>query len=193
MTKTKHGLRPAGNKSRAYTAWAHMRSRCNSPSDPGYKNYGGRGIKVCPEWDDYARFLSDMGELLEGMSLDRIDNNKGYSKENCRWTTPLIQMQNTRRNKKLTFRGESLCVSEWSKRTGLSESGIHLRIKLGWPVERILTAPADKHVQTRSKWITYGGETKTIGGWARSLGMNNFTLYKRLSKGWSPERAFIKP
>ena len=83
-----------------YATWGMMRHRCNSPKSQHYKNYGGRGIKVCPEWDDFWQFVKDMGERPEGHTLDRIDNDKGYSKENCRWASQTQQTNNTRSVKK---------------------------------------------------------------------------------------------
>lgn len=71
-----------------------MRNRCNNPNATQYKWYGGKGIKVCKEWDDYTVFLLDMGERPEGKTLDRLDNSKNYTKTNCRWATPKEQAEN---------------------------------------------------------------------------------------------------
>lgn len=82
--------------SRTVNAWTNMKRRCKNPTHPDYKNYGGRGIKVCFEWEDFSAFQRDMGNAPEGMWLDRIDNDGNYCKENCRWVTPKESAANTR-------------------------------------------------------------------------------------------------
>lgn len=82
--------------STTYSSWQHMRSRCNNPSDSNYHKYGGRGISICPEWDDFQVFLADMGERPKSLSLDRIDVNGNYCKSNCRWATAKEQGNNRR-------------------------------------------------------------------------------------------------
>lgn len=79
-----------------YSTWAGMRSRCNDPKDKAYHRYGGRGIKVCERWNDFINFLSDMGEKPEGHSIERINNDLGYSPENCKWATHIEQSRNKR-------------------------------------------------------------------------------------------------
>lgn len=90
---TLHG----GWKRSSYNTWRAMLRRCRNPEDKDYPRYGARGITVCQEWQDYVRFVSDMGEPEEGQTLDRIDNEQGYFKENCRWASGHIQAVNSRR------------------------------------------------------------------------------------------------
>jgi hypothetical protein len=95
---TQHG----GWKQPSYNTWRAMLRRCQNPEDKDYLRYGARGITVCPEWQDYVRFVSDMGEPAEGQTLDRIDNEQGYFKENCRWASGHTQAVNSRRRKSIT-------------------------------------------------------------------------------------------
>ena len=90
LRATKHGMK--GTK--IYGTWTNIRSRCLSKNNPSYVNYGGRGISICKEWDDFSVFYKDMGDVPEGKSIDRIDNNKGYSANNCRWATAQQQAEN---------------------------------------------------------------------------------------------------
>lgn len=92
-TNFKHGY---ANKTKTYKTWKCMRSRCTNPDSDQWEWYGGRGIKICKEWDDFSVFLADMGERPEGTSIDRIDPNGDYSKGNCRWATAKQQAETNR-------------------------------------------------------------------------------------------------
>lgn len=104
-------------------------NRCYWEKGKDYKNYGGRGIKVCDEWHNPLNFKLDMQRLYKkGLSLDRIDNNKGYSKENCRWVTRKIQNNNTRKNHLFEFNGIKRTLTEWSDKLGIKRSTLAQRI-----------------------------------------------------------------
>jgi hypothetical protein len=105
-SNTTHGMR----RSRLYRIWQQMKQRCKNPSHKRFSGYGGRGIKYDPSWEGFENFLADMGGgYEEHLSLDRIDNNRGYSKENCRWTTASVQ--NTNKRKRPGCKSEYIGVS----------------------------------------------------------------------------------
>jgi hypothetical protein len=137
-----HGHCRRGLRTRTYRAWCQMRDRCGNENSPRYKYYGGRGISVCPQWQSFANFCQDMGDPPTNRhSLDRIDNDKGYCKDNCRWATQLQQTRNSRHNRLLTFNSHTLCVTEWAEEVGLPARSIHNRLRLGWSIEKTLTTP----------------------------------------------------
>ena len=123
-----------------YKVWASMLQRCTNQKDKYFENYGGRGISVSREWESFSNFIHDMGIPEKGMTLDRIDNDKGYSKENCRWATRNEQMRNNRKNINITFNGETKCVKDWATSLGFSSGqSITRRLKNGWTIEEALT------------------------------------------------------
>lgn len=124
--------------SKTYSVWNEMRARCRNPKHARYADYGGRGITVCERWEDFRNFLADMGEAPPGLTLDRRDNDKGYSKANCRWAPAAIQNRNTRKNRMITYDGETLCASVWARRVGVGVSTLCYRLRAGWSVEEAL-------------------------------------------------------
>jgi len=138
---TKHGHSKRSGDSPEYYTWASMMKRCYNPNWVNYKNYGARGIKVCDRWHDFRNFLADMGNRPAGMFIERIENEKGYGPENCKWSTRIEQTKNTRSNRMLTFNGETKPMVEWSETLKLSYHVIKNRLKYGWSIERTLTEP----------------------------------------------------
>lgn len=137
----KHGfLNHNKPKERIYKIWCGMRSRCNNKNNPSYNYYGRRGISVCSEWDDYAKFRrwSIENGYMDGLSIDRIDANGNYCPENCRWATCKEQQNNKRNNVTLIYNGSAITVSELAKITGNTYSCVSHRIKRGWSVEEII-------------------------------------------------------
>lgn len=126
---------------RMYQSWQDMKQRCTNPNNHNYKHYGARGISFCDRWSNFDAFREDMGQMPDGMTLDRIDNDKGYSKDNCRWASVDDQRKNQRRYQKYTVNGETMIVSDWAKRLGMHHASLQSRLKYGWPVDLALTTP----------------------------------------------------
>lgn len=93
-------LKHRATGSPTYQSWRAMFTRCTNPNHVAYQRYGGRGITIAPEWGDFRNFLRDMGERPVGLSLDRIDNNRGYGPDNCKWSTPTEQANNRCNNRR---------------------------------------------------------------------------------------------
>ena len=125
--------------SRIYSIWNNMKRRCYNPKSPNYSYYGGRGITVCDSWHVFENFLADMGEPPSGMTLERIENNVGYCRENCRWATKSEQANNRRSNRILEFDGKSQTMAQWAEETGIKWDTLYNRLRSGWPIERVLT------------------------------------------------------
>lgn len=144
---TTHGK----SRSRTYRSWAKMKERCNNSQCKDYDNYGGRGITVCHRWEEsFEQFLADMGECPAGMSIDRIDNDNGYSPGNCRWASKKAQNNNTRANHFLEYNGQKKTISEWAEITGINAHTIHTRLRDGWSVEKALSTPARVRIPCRA-------------------------------------------
>lgn len=146
LTKT-HGMSKTGG---IYVVWKGMRERCHNTNSDSYKDYGGRGICICEEWEDFSTFRkwAMSNGYFDGckLSIDRIDVNGNYCPENCRFVTSKTQANNTRRNHLLSFNGVTKTISEWSDITGLPQKLIRNRIAvLGWSVEKALTTEVAKY------------------------------------------------
>ncbi len=138
----KHGLTTNGRRHPLYEVWSSMRARCNNPANKRYALYGGRGIKVCSRWDDFAAFLVDMGARPPGQSLDRENNDGDYTPENCRWADKHQQANNTRTNVFVFYEGRHQTVAEWAREKGIRYGVLWERIfAYKWPLERAFTAP----------------------------------------------------
>lgn len=147
----KHGMR----KTRLYKIWNEMKYRCNNPRFKDYHNYGGRGIGV--EWKSFEEFRDDMYESYNNhvkefgekdTSIDRIDCNGGYSKENCRWATMKVQQRNRTNNRMVTIGGNTKCITEWQDIFGISKGMFDYRVySKGWSPEKALTTPIKRSIR----------------------------------------------
>lgn len=125
-----------------HTVWLSMRQRCSNARNPAYKNYGGRGIKVCERWETFANFLADMGEMPPGMTLDRFPNNDGdYEPGNCRWATQKEQANNRRNTVRVRYRGRVFLLTHLADKYGIHPSALYSRVMRDWPIERALHEP----------------------------------------------------
>lgn len=145
--RVKHGA----CKTRLYKVWADMRQRCNNQNHVKYKSYGARGIKVCEDWNDFSCFRE--WALSHGYSdtltLDRIDNDKGYYPNNCRWADRFIQQNNTRKNHLITYKGETKTLAQWIVCLGLTRGALNNRLKHNWSIEEALTKPVKVYKERR--------------------------------------------
>ena len=139
----KHGK--TGTK--VYRIWKNMKVRCYSKNNHHYNNYGNRGIKICDKWrNSFPEFFKDMGEPPTKVhSIERIDNNGDYTPENCKWATPYEQSRNSRQNNCITFKGETLCLTDWAKKIKMNRATLLSRINRNkWPIERALTKSVNR-------------------------------------------------
>lgn len=199
MSTTHHSyVHGDGQMTRLYRAWIGMRQRCYNKREPNYINYGARGITVCDEWRNFTAFKKWAMEngYNDSLSIDRIDNNKGYEPSNCRWATCREQVRNRRDNIQITAFGETKILVEWleDERCPVEYATLYSRIERGWEAERAITQKPQAHARNRRSCIriTAFGETKTIIEWYEDerCKVRYTTLYQRIFKsGWEPERA----
>lgn len=134
--KARHGaLRPNSDKAREYRIWCAMKSRCSNPDKPLYRNYAGRGIKVCQRWMDcFENFYEDMGPCPSSKhSIDRINVHGDYEKSNCRWATKLVQANNTRTNVFLDDEGVKITIADYARKHQISPNKIYKLVRRHGP------------------------------------------------------------
>lgn len=140
---TKHGM----TNTRAFRIWSGMRTRCLNKNSDHYELYGGRGITIDPKWDTFLGFYKDMSDPPKGMTLDRIDNDKGYSKKNCRWATRYTQAVNRSSTRFITYKKVTKSISDWARDTGIRIDTLHYRFAAGWSTQKALTTPVKNYVK----------------------------------------------
>ena len=181
----KHGLK----HTRLYSIWCAMKARCSNPHTKSYRNYGGRGIAVCEEWNNdfmcfYNWAMSNGYE--ENLSIDRINVNGNYEPSNCRWTDTETQANNTRTNRKISYKEKTLTVAQWEKLTGLP---IWERLHYGWTLEECFERP----LNDRRSVFKYNGKAYTVAELSKLFDVPYTTLYTRLVvRHWDIEKALNK-
>jgi hypothetical protein len=126
----------------AYQNWMHAKGRCNDTRNKYYKDYGGRGIKVCDRWSSFEAFWEDMGPTWkEGLTLDRINNQKGYEPDNCRWATAMEQANNRWDNRIINTPNGRMTISQAARLFGINQHTLFGRVRANWPDDRLFDPP----------------------------------------------------
>ena len=181
---------------RLYKIWQDMKQRCYNTNNKDFSNYGKRGIKVCDEWrNDYSSFkkwsyANGYNKNVDSTkcSIDRIDNNKGYSPDNCRWVDARTQANNRQNNVYYVYNNEKHTLSQWCRILDLNYDFVRRRIHQGMSFERAI-----KQDKKESKLYTHSGKTHTIQEWAVILNVSDKAIYSRLERGWPIDRVFGQP
>ncbi len=183
------------SKTRAYISWQQMKLRCCDLNNPAYSRYGGRGIKVCKRWlEGFKNFYDDMGERPKNMTLDRINNEDGYYKENCRWTDSKEQNRNRRCTIKINYNNEIKSLGEWSEKLGIKYSILFDRIfTYKWDIKDAFEKPVDTFSK-QNRFIEINNIKKTVTELAKEYKLPFYILHKRLFKhNWELQRALNEP
>jgi hypothetical protein len=139
---TIHGFKPKSGAHPFYQTWTHILDRCLNPKSADWENYGGRGITLCRKWRRFLGFHKDMFSTWKpGLTLERTNNGKGYSKSNCKWADRIVQNRNKRNNKLIIFSGQKLIGSVWSEKLGGNPELVNVRIRRGWSIASAVTVP----------------------------------------------------
>ena len=177
-----------------YKAFQSMKQRCLNPNNKSYKNYGGRGIKICERWmerNGFNNFIEDMGHKPSAKhSIDRMNNDEDYSPENCRWTTQAEQMRNTSKTLNITFRNKTQCLKDWCQELNINYHKAHDRFKAGNSIEDILS---DSKYTKNNRLLEFNGQIKSLQDWATQYNINQSALNRRLFRGWTIEKSLTTP
>lgn len=135
------------SNTRLYHIWISMKQRCLNSNNRAYKDYGGRGITIYEEWENSFQVFYDWSMAngySDNLSIDRIDNDKGYSPDNCRWVTIKKQQNNKRSNRIIEYKGESKTIQQWANEKGMNFTTLKNRIDHGWSIEKALETPVKR-------------------------------------------------
>jgi hypothetical protein len=186
-------------------SWELMIGRCYNSKSDKFKDYGGRGIKVCARWLDYKNFLADMGPRPAGTTLDRKDNDKNYEPKNCRWATAKQQANNRRDTIILEAFGKKQSLRTWAEEYKMPSSTLYGRLNkhtveeaLTLPLYGALRSPEAKAQFYRNRkssfFIEAFGQRKTLVEWSEQYGIRSSVLSARIRKrGMTPEQALTTP
>lgn len=165
-----------------------MLKRCYTPASLPYPKYGARGVRVCVRWRlSVPTLYLDLSNCPPNLTLDRLDNLRGYGPDNCRWATNAEQARNTSKNRFVEWNGERLCITDWATKLGVKRGTLRSRLEAGWSVERAFTEPLH-----RPSGITWCGKTQSIAAWTREVGLPKGLLACRLRAGWSVGKALMQ-
>jgi hypothetical protein len=198
-TKRKYPADEYGIRTRLYRIWRAMHFRCYQRSHEAWERYGGRGITVCDQWHGYGPFRewALSGGYAADLTIDRIDNDRGYEPSNCRWITLQDQQRNRRDNIKVSAFGETKTAMEWSRdpRCQVGYIGLLTRLRRGEAPEAAITQPSRTTVVPQRIVIEALGEAKSPEAWAADprCKVGIASIYWRASKGWEGERIICQP
>lgn len=187
-----HGMR----KTSEYNCWVNIRARCGNPKNKRFKDYGGRGIKVCERWRaSFENFIADMGRKPSAKhSIEREDVNGDYEPGNCKWVLVDEQVRNKRSNHRIIYRGKEMILADAIRLAGMTKKAVSNRLSRGWSIERALNTPlnAPRKVRTRPNgiWVEVEGERMLLRAACTKLSKKYQTVYARIKcRGWSVEDA----
>lgn len=182
-----------------YKVWLQMIDRCSNPKNSGFRNYGGRGIHVCPQWQGpkgFQQFISDMGwrpsAPARQITIERVNNDDGYNAKNCRWATFRENSRNKRDNRKIEIDGVTKIATEWAESVDMDLRTFLARIDRGGmsPKDALETPDQREKAKTR---LTVNNETRTLKEWSKISGIAEGTIQTRIDRGWSIQGAVFQP
>lgn len=197
----KHGYR----HTRLYRTYSNMKQRCNNSKNHKYPRYGGRGIRICDEWNS-PNGLKSFGDwamsngYADNLTLDRIDNNGDYCPENCRFVDLKTQSNNRSDNDFITYNGQTHSLTEWSEILGINRGTLWKRVhKYNWPIERAFTESS--HIGKNGyvsgtigvELLEFNGEIHSFKEWEAISGVKDSIIRERIHCGWNAEDAIFIP
>lgn len=170
-----------------YKCWGGIKQRTTNPNSKLWGYYGERGVTMCKRWNDsFMDFLNDMGEKpTPKHTIERIDNNKGYSPGNCRWATRKEQGNNRRGNRIEVIGGVSKTISQWCDEFGVKRALVENRLRYGWELRKALETPIMHRGPGDGLTLEYIGESLTYVEWSKRTGIRRTTICGRIKRGWS--------